>query len=102
MASRQTVGALRKPARKQPRFVAGRQPCSRRRVQQGARTGAVQDLQIVEEWFPLEEEAWRLRTNPRERSTKAISSSVISSVIALAKPANGRERTNTDEWIRRR
>ncbi len=41
-------------------------------------------------------------TNPQELSTGAVASSVISSVIALPKPANRREPMRADDRIRKR
>lgn len=72
----------------------------RKQLTENYQASAAIDLQLAEERFPLEDEA--CSTDPRRRSPKAISSSVISSVIALGKPANGRERTKEDERIRKR
>jgi hypothetical protein len=55
------------------------------------------DLELYSARFTARNAAGTLSTDPRKRSPKAISSSVISSVIALAKPENGGERTKADE-----
>jgi CopG family transcriptional regulator/antitoxin EndoAI len=39
----------------------------RERLKQEALTNAERDLQMVAEWFPLEEEAWQLAQGPKER-----------------------------------
>ena len=36
----------------------------------GALTNAKRDLAIAEEWFPLEEEAWQHRKEPRQKAPK--------------------------------
>ena len=36
----------------------------------GALANAKRDMAIAEEWFPLEEEAWRQRTKPRAKAKK--------------------------------
>jgi len=36
----------------------------RQRLKAGARARAARSLQVVSEWFPLDEEAWRRRLGP--------------------------------------
>jgi hypothetical protein len=40
-----------------------------RRLKEGALANAQRDLEIAQEWFPLEEEAWQ-RTTPGKRAAQ--------------------------------
>jgi hypothetical protein len=48
--------------------IAGRRWPLREQLKAGYRANAERDLTIAAEWFPLEEEAWRMFESGRERN----------------------------------